>query len=112
MDGIRGALEELERNGIDASLINVHTLKPFDKEGIIREVEKSGRKVLVLEEANVIGGLTEATAAALVECDGIRFSHIAIEDRFGQSGETGELLEAYGITVENIVRKAMELKER
>ena len=106
------ALEELERNGIDASLINVHTLKPLDKEGIIREVEKSGRKVLVLEEANVIGGLTEATAAALVECDGIRFSHIAIEDRFGQSGETGELLEAYGITVENIVRKAMELKER
>ncbi|MGN1163804.1 MAG: transketolase family protein [Candidatus Ornithospirochaeta sp.] len=105
-------LPVLEEKGIDASLVNVHTLKPLDKEGVIRETRKCGGRTLVLEEANVIGGLTESVAAALVEENSIKFSHIAVEDRFGQSGKTKELLEEYGITEENIVRKAIELMER
>ncbi|MCQ2412022.1 MAG: transketolase family protein [Sphaerochaetaceae bacterium] len=106
------ALEILKANGVNASLVNVHTIKPFDKDGIIREVRACGGKVLVCEESNMVCGLTEAVASSLVEEDGIKMSYVAIEDRFGQSGATAELLEAYGITKENIAAKAMELYRR
>lgn len=106
------ALDILKANGVSASLVNVHTIKPFDKEGIVSAVRKCGGKVLVCEESNVVCGLTEAVASSLVEENGIKISHVAIEDRFGQSGATAELLEAYGITKENIAKKAMELHRR
>lgn len=106
------ALDILKANGVSASLVNVHTIKPFDKEGIVSAVRKCGGKVLVCEESNMVCGLTEAVAGSLVEEDGIKISHVAIEDRFGQSGATAELLEAYGITKENIADKAMELHRR
>ena len=106
------ALDILKANGVSASLVNVHTIKPFDKEGIVSAVRKCGGKVLVCEESNMVCGLTEAVAGSLVEEDGIKISHVAIEDRFGQSGATAELLEAYGITKENIAKKAMELHRR
>ena len=105
-------LDILKENGVGASLVNVHTIKPFDKEGIVSAVRKCGGKVLVCEESNMVCGLTEAVAGSLVEEDGIKISHVAIEDRFGQSGATAELLEAYGITKENIAKKAMELHRR
>ena len=105
-------LDILKDNGVSASLVNVHTIKPFDKDGIVSAVKKCGGKVLVCEESNVVCGLTEAVASLLVEEDGIKISHVAIDDRFGQSGATAELLEAYGITKENIAKKAMELHRR
>lgn len=106
------ALDILKDNGVSDSLVNVHTIKPFDKDGIVSAVKKCGGKVLVCEESNVVCGLTEAVASSLVEENGIKISHVAIEDRFGQSGATAELLEAYGITKENIAKKAMELHRR
>lgn len=106
------ALDILKGNGVNASLVNVHTIKPFDRDGIVSAVRKCGGKVLVCEESNMVCGLTEAVASSLVEEDGIKISHVAIEDRFGQSGATAELLEAYGITKENIAEKAMELHRR
>ena len=106
------ALDILKDNGVSASLVNVHTIKPFDKDGIVSAVKKCGGKVLVCEESNMVCGLTEAVAGSLVEENGIKISHVAIEDRFGQSGATAELLEAYGITKENIAKKAMELHRR
>jgi len=106
------ALDILKENGVRASLVNVHTIKPFDRDGIVSAVRKCGGKVLVCEESNMVCGLTEAVASSLVEEDGIKIAHVAIEDRFGQSGATAELLEAYGITKENIAEKAMELHRR
>ena len=106
------ALDILKENGVGASLVNVHTIKPFDTDGIVSAVKKCGGKVLVCEESNVVCGLTEAVASSLVEENGIKISHVAIEDRFGQSGATAELLEAYGFTKENIAKKAMELHRR
>ena len=106
------ALDILKDNGVSASLVNVHTIKPFDTDGIVSAVKKCGGKVLVCEESNMVCGLTEAVAGSLVEENGIKISHVAIEDRFGQSGATAELLEAYGITKENIAKKAMELHRR
>lgn len=106
------AIEILKVNGINASLVNIHTIKPFDKKGIIREVKKCGGKVLVCEESNMVGGLTEVVASSLVEEDGVKFSYVAIEDCFGQSGAIAELLQVYGVTKENIADKAMELYKR
>ncbi len=106
------ALETLKLNGISASLVNIHTIKPFDKKGVIDAVRKAGGRVLVCEESNMVCGLTEAVASSLVEEDGIRFSYVAVEDRFGQSGATAELLESYGMTSDNIARKAIELCRR
>ena len=106
------ALGILKEKGISASLVNIHTIKPFDNDGIIKAVRNANGRVLVCEESNMVCGITEAVASALVEEDGIRISHVAIEDRFGQSGATAELLEAYGITKENIAEKAIELCRR
>lgn len=106
------ALEILNESGISASLVNLHTIKPFDKDGIIDAVRKCKGRVLVCEESNMVCGITEAVASALVEENGIKMAHVAVEDRFGQSGAAAELLEAYGLTKENIVKKAMELCKR
>lgn len=106
------ALEILAENGVDASLVNIHTIKPFDKAGFVEAVRRCNGRVLVCEESNMVCGLTETVASALVEEDGIRMSYVAIEDRFGQSGATAELLESYGITKENIANKALELLKR
>jgi len=106
------ALEILRDKGISASLVNIHTIKPFDRSGVVAAVKKASGRVLVCEESNMVCGLTEAVAAALVEEDGIRFSHVAIEDCYGQSGLTGELLEAYGITKENTAARAQALCRR
>lgn len=103
------ALSLLEKEGVDATLINIHTIKPFDSSSIIDVARNNNGKVLVCEEGNHICGLTEAVASALVEENNIKLGFVAINDEFGQSGQTAELLEKYGITKENIAKKAMEL---
>lgn len=105
------AVEILAKRGIHAALLNIHTIKPLDEYGIRDEVAKCGGKVLVCEEANDVGGLGDAVARALVE-QPTNFGFVSVHDRFGQSGATGELLEAYGITTSNIVAKAMDVVRR
>ena len=100
------AAKALQSEGIEASLLNIHTIKPLDVEAIKSEVKKCGGKVVVCEEANMYGGLCEAVASSLVEEDGIKFASVAVMDKFGQSGATAELLDAYGITSKNIANKA------
>lgn len=104
------AAEKLKEQGIDASVVNVHTIKPLDIEGIKKECSRCGGKVLVCEEASSIGGLGEAVSAALVGTDGIRFGHISVGDRFGQSGSCADLLKYYGLTPEHIIEEARSLQ--
>ncbi len=106
------AVDELAAEGINAELVNIHTIKPLDMDAIAASVRKCGGKVLVCEEANMYGGLGEAVARGLVETDGIKFDHVAVMDRFGQSGLSGELLEEYGITSANIKAHAASLAKR
>jgi len=106
------AVERLAEEGIDAELVNIHTIKPLDMETIKKETLKCNGRVLVCEEANMYGGLGEAVSYGLVGTDGIKFDHVAVMDRFGQSGLSGELLEEYGITAENIMNHARELSKR
>ena len=97
---------------LGAELVNIHTIKPLDMETIKKETLKCNGRVLVCEEANMYGGLGEAVSYGLVGTDGIKFDHVAVMDRFGQSGLSGELLEEYGITAENIMNHARELSKR
>ncbi|MBQ2312261.1 MAG: transketolase family protein [Firmicutes bacterium] len=106
------AVDELAAEGVNAELVNIHTIKPLDMDTIAASVKKCGGKVLVCEEANMYGGLGEAVAYGLVGTDGIKFDHVAVMDRFGQSGLSGELLEEYGITSANIKAHAAALAKR
>lgn len=103
------AAEQLAQEGTQACLLNIHTIKPLDTEAICRETLRCGGKILVCEEANRMGGLGEAAAYALLGKGNIQMAHTAVDDRFGQSGLSGELLKEYGITSAEIAAKARAL---
>ena len=94
----------LAEEGIDAEIINVHTIKPVDKETVVASARKTGA-VLTVENHNVIGGLQSAVLEALAE-EKIPVCAVGVEDRFGEVGKLPYLREAMGLTVENIVAKA------
>lgn len=100
------AAQTLEEQGISVDLINIHTIKPLDKEAVIASARKTG-KVVVAEEHLIAGGLGELIAGVLArECPTpMRF--VAIDDRFGQSGKPAELMKAYGLDAEHIVKAAL-----
>ena len=99
----------LAGKNIQASILNIHTIKPLDIASISEIVPKCHGRFLVCEEANRCGGLGEAIVYGLSGKIPFKMRHVCIEDRFGQSGLTKELLEEYGITSENIVKTAIEL---
>lgn len=105
------AAATLEDRGIDATVINIHTIKPLDEELILKEVAKTG-KVVTVEEHTILGGLGSAVAEVLVE-KGMKakMKRIGIEDTFGQSGDPEQLLEHYGLSARNIVKVAEEMVE-
>ncbi len=98
------AAELLQNEGIDAEVINVHTLKPVDRETVLASARKTGA-VLTVENHNIIGGLRSAILETLAE-EKIPVCAVGVEDRFGEVGKTPYLREALGLTVENIVEKA------
>lgn len=106
------AAEELKEKGIDASVLNVHTIKPLDQETILRYAEKCPVMVTV-EEHSVIGGLgsavCEVTAASGFGCRVVR---MGIQDKFGQSGDLQELMDAYELTEKHIVSQVLKLVGR
>ena len=105
------AAAELAKDGIEARVVNVHTIKPFDAEGVVSCAKECGGRVVVCEEASSIGGLGDAVSAALVGTDGISLRHISVGDRFGQSGSCAALLEYYGLTPKHIIEEARSLQE-
>lgn len=104
------AAEALKEKGIHAAVLNVHTIKPLDKETLIRYGKSCGCMVTA-EEHSVIGGLGSAVAEVLSECGGCRLKRVGIQDKFGQSGDLGELMESYGLTAENLIETALKLME-
>ncbi len=101
------AAKILKENGISAEVIDIHTIKPIDKELIASSAKKTG-KVVTVEEHNVIGGLGGAVAEVLCEDAPTKMLRIGIEDKFGKSGTPAALLEEYGLTTENIVKKVTQ----
>ena len=100
------AAELLAAEGLSVEVINVHTLKPLDRETLLASAGKTGA-VLTVENHNVIGGLHSAVLEALAK-EKIPVCAVGVQDRFGEVGKLPYLREAMGLTVENIVRTARE----
>ncbi len=101
------AAEELAGN-IDVEVINVHTIKPLDKETILRSVSKT-RRVVTAEEHSIIGGLGGVIAELLGEELPTKMRRVGMKDRFGESGEPTELLVKFDMTKEVIIAQIKEL---
>ena len=99
------AKELLKAEGIDARVINISTIKPLDKEIILRAAAETGA-IVTAEEHNVIGGLGSAVAEAVCEGCPVPVVRVGVEDTFGRSGKVPPLLEYYGLTPANIAAKA------
>lgn len=104
------ANEILEKNGIDAEIINVPVIKPLDCGTIINSVNKTGLAVTV-ENHSILGGLGSAVCETLSEKAPHQVLRIGINDTFGQSGTPNELLKHYGLDAESIANKVIELKK-
>ena len=103
------AAEILEKDGIKATVVNIHTLKPIDEEIILKAAECGA--IVTAEEHNVIGGLGSAVAEVLAEKKPTLMRRIGIKDEFGQSGKPQELLKLYNLTAEDIVKAVKEMKK-
>ena len=99
------AAEKLAEEGISARVTNVHTIKPIDKDDIIEAAKTTGC-IVTAEEHNILGGLGSAVAEVVCENCPVPVLRVGVEDKFGKSGKVPALLEAYGLTTENIVAKA------
>ena len=95
------AAQMLAKDGIEAEVVHVPTIKPLDEETILGSVKKTGR-ALSIEEAQVSGGLGGALAELFTEKYPVSLQRMGMQDRFGESGTPGELLEHFGLTAKHI----------
>ena len=100
----------LAADGIDAEIINIHTIKPIDRELVIASAKKTG-KVVTVEEHSIIGGLGSAVCEVLCEEAPTKVLRIGVEDRFGESGPALELLHKYELDAEGIYNKVKKFVE-
>ena len=101
------AAKQLEADGISARVINIHTIKPLDKELICKCAKETG-VIVTVEEHSVIGGLGSAVADAVTECCPVPVIKIGVNDEFGCSGPAVDLLKKFGLCASNIVEKTKE----
>jgi transketolase len=95
----------LETKGIEADVINIHTIKPLDKEAIIKSIQKTGCAVTA-EEHNIIGGLGDSVAQVAASAFPVPIEFVGTQDTFGESGKPSELLVKYGLAPEHMVAAA------
>lgn len=105
------ASEILKSEGIDARVIDMHTIKPIDSEIIIKAAKETGA-IITCEEHNIMGGLGSAVAEVVVRNCPVPMDMVGVTDTFGKSGKPAELVNKYGLTAENIVEKARVLLEK
>lgn len=101
------AAEKLAADGVDAEVINIHTIKPLDEDLVVASAKKTG-KVITVEEHSVIGGLGSAVCDALCAKQPTPVLKIGINDTFGESGPAAALVVKYGLDGESIYKKAKE----
>ena len=104
VSGALEAAEQLAADGIDARVINIHTIKPLDQELIVKAAQETG-KIVTIEEHSIIGGLGGAVAELLSEKCPTKMLRIGVEDTFGESGPAVKLLEKYGLDAAGIYNK-------
>lgn len=96
------AAQELEKEGIQAEVINIHTIKPLDTEAILKSVRKTGY-VVSCEEHEYNGGLGDSIAQLLARNIPTPMEYIGVDDKFGESGKPMQLMEKYGLDAKNII---------
>lgn len=111
-EAIRAAWILKSEYGLETRVINMHTLKPLDKETIVRAAVDTG--VIITAEEHQVGGLGNIVAAAALQdprchCCCIKFGMIGVKDRFGESGAPWELIKEFEVSAEHIAKKAKEL---
>ncbi len=99
------AADMLAADGINARVINIHTIKPLDKEIVCKAARETG-VIVTAEEHSVIGGLGSAVADAVTECCPVPVIKVGVNDVFGHSGPAAQLLKEFGLSAENIAEKA------
>ena len=102
------AADKLSEKNISAEVINIHTIKPLDKEIILKSVKKT-KCVITAEEHNYLGGLGESVSRVLTKNYPVFQDFIATNDTFGESGTPEELMKKYGLNADNIVKKSINL---
>lgn len=101
------AAETLAEKGIDAQVINIHTIKPLDEEIVINAAKKTGR-IFTVEEHSIIGGLGAAVSEVLSEKCPTKVTRIGVNDVFGESGPAKELLHKYELDAEGITNRILK----
>lgn len=105
------AAEKLEQQGVSAEVINIHTIKPLDREAILQSVRKTGC-VVTAEEHNYLGGLGESVSGLLAKELPTPQEFVAVNDVFGESGSPAALMEKYGLNADAIIEKANKVISR
>lgn len=105
------AADELERQGISAEVINIHTIKPLDEEAILKSVAKTGC-VVTCEEHNYYGGLGESISRVLVQNNPVPQEFVAVNDTFGESGTPSDLMKKYGLDKDAVLKAVHKVLKR
>lgn len=101
------AANQLEKQGISTAVVDMHTIKPIDK-NLILEMNKNKKMIVTVEEHSIIGGLGSAVSEVIAGNQGAKFAMIGINDKFGHSGLPDQLFSEYGLTSENIVNTVVK----
>ena len=102
------AAERLAQTGVSARVLNLASVKPLDRAAIVRAAKETGA-IVTAEEHFVAGGMGSAVAEVVVEERPVPMRIVGVNDRFGRSGRPAQLMEMFGLTAENIVRRAEEV---
>lgn len=105
------AAELLKKEGVSARVLHIHTIKPLDKEAIVKAAQETGA-IVTCEEHSIYGGLGSAVAEVVAEGAPVPVIRIGVQDTFGESGTPAELLVKYGLTAEKIAEAAIKAIER
>lgn len=102
------AHDELKKEGINARVINLHTIKPIDKEEILKAAKET-RAIVTAEEHSIVGGMGSAVSEVVTENYPVPIKMVGVKDRFGESGEALELMKYFGLNSDGIVKAAQEV---
>jgi transketolase len=100
--------EKLAAEGIDARIINIHTIKPLDEELIVKAAQETG-KIITIEEHSVIGGLGSAVCDVVTAKCPVPVVKMGVQDVFGFSGPGGDMITEFGLRAANIVAEAKKM---
>lgn len=102
------AVQELKKQNISCEVINIHTIKPLDSETIIESAKKT-KRVIVIEEHNIWGGLGESVARVLSQTYPVKMNFVGVTDTFGESGSHRDLWKKYGLDSQSIANEIMAM---